>query len=57
MMTRESHEKSPLLAKPADRLRPSRAHGDLAMIPVFIIERDAESDSWVTASFAASWII
>jgi voltage-gated potassium channel len=29
----------------------------LLMIPVIIIERDAESDSWVTAAFTANWII
>jgi len=29
----------------------------LAMIPVLIVERDAESDAWVTAAFAANRII
>jgi voltage-gated potassium channel len=29
----------------------------LAMIPVIVIERDAESDAWVSAAFAANWII
>lgn len=29
----------------------------LLMIPVIIIERDAESDGWVTAAFTANWII
>ena len=29
----------------------------LAMIPVLIVERDAQSDAWVAAALTANWII